>query len=116
MARDIIDINPHEFRADISMLTLAGMRLMGRIYIDWTVSGIKQAINAQKDSSHRVKAEQFRILKENFQNLGHYGDEDRAYVEFKRNESRAELFDSVHKNKWNGIYQYPVYLFKLLAV
>lgn len=114
VARDIIDINPHEFRTDIRELSMAGMRLMGRIYIDWTVSGIKQSIYAQKDSSHRVKAEQFRILKENFQNLGHYGDEDKAYVEFKRNESKSELYDSVDKNRWNGLYQYPLYLFKLL--
>lgn len=113
VVRDIIDINPHEFRADIGGLSLAGMRLMGRIYIDWNISGVKQAIYAQKESSHRVKAEQFRILKENFQNLGHYSDEDRAYVEFKRNESRAELSESVSKNRWNGLFQYPIYLFKL---
>ncbi len=37
-----------------------------------------------------------------------------AYVEFKRNESKAELSDSIHKSKWNGLYQYPLYWFKLL--
>ncbi len=114
VVRDMIDINPHEFRSKVTMLSLAGMRLMGRVYIDWNGSGVKQMIYAQKESSHRVKAEQFRILKENFQNLGHYSDEDKAYVEFKRNESKAELSDSVSSNMWRGIYQYPLYLFKLL--
>ncbi len=76
VVRDIIDINPHEFRSSIETISLAGMRLMGRIYIDWTTSGVKQLIYAQRGSSFRVKAEQFRILKENFQNLGHYSDED----------------------------------------
>ena len=71
-------------------------------------------IYAQEDSSHRVKAEQFRILKENFQNLGHYSDEDKAYVEFKRNESKAELSESLSSDKWKGIYQYPLYIFKLM--
>ncbi|MDX2430084.1 MAG: potassium channel family protein [Bacteroides sp.] len=114
VVRDIIDINPHEFRSEIETINLAGMRLIGRIYIDWTTSAVKQLIYAQSGSTYRVKAEQFRILKENFQNLGHYSDEDRAYVEFKRNESKAELSDSIHKNKWNGLYSYPLYWFKLL--
>ena len=68
----------------------------------------------KRGAVYRVKAEQFRILKENFQNLGHYSDEDKAYVEFKRNESKAELSDSIHKNRWKGLYQYPLYWFKLL--
>lgn len=114
VVRDIIDANPHEFRTSVDILCLAGMRLMGRIYIDWNISRVKQMIYAQKDGNYRIKAEQFRILKENFQNLGHYSDEDKAYVEFKRNESKAERSDSIQKNRWNAIYQYPLYLFKLL--
>jgi hypothetical protein len=70
-------------------------------------------IYTQVESSHRIKAEQFRILKENFKNLGLYNDEDRAYVEFKRNESRAELVSSLEKNRLNRLYQYPLYWFKL---
>lgn len=114
VVRDIIDMNPHEFTSRIDVLSLAGMRLMGRIYIDWHVSRVKQMIYAQKEGTFRIKAEQFRILKENFQNLGHYSDEDRAYVEFKRNESKAECSESIFKNRWNALYQYPLYLFKLL--
>ena len=52
-------------------------------------------------------------LKENFKNLGLYHDEDRAYVEFKRNESKAELVESLEKSRLNRIYQHPLYWFKL---
>lgn len=110
--RDIIDMNPHEFKSEIESISLAGTRLIGRIYIDWSLSQVKQMIYAQEGTNHRIKAEQFRLLKENFQTLGHYSDEDRAYVEFKRNEAKAELSDSLLKNKWKGIYNYPLYGFK----
>ena len=113
IVRDIIDINPHEFRARIQTLFMAGMRLIGRVYIDWSLNNVKWMVESQQESSSRVKAEQFRILKENFKNLGLYSDEDRAYVEFKRNESKAELEDAVSKKPISGIYQYPLYWFKL---
>lgn len=114
IVRDIIDMNPHDFPARIQTLSLAGMRLIGRIYVDWNQNQLKQMILSQQGSGYRIKAEQFRILKENFKNLGLYSDEDRAYVEFKRNESRAERSESVGKNPMNGMYQHPVYWFKWL--
>jgi uncharacterized protein YjbI with pentapeptide repeats len=113
VVRDIIDINPHEFNARIQTINLAGMRLIGRIYIDWTRSDVKKMIYNQVESSYLLKAEQFRILKENFENLGLYSDEDRAYVEFKRNESKAILSESLKRNRLNAAYQYPLYWFKL---
>lgn len=113
VVRDIVDINPYEFTASIDSISFAGMRLIGRIYLDWKQNHVKRMIYAQESSSHRVKAEQFRIIKENFKNLGLYNDEDRAYVEFKRSESKAELAESISKNRLNGIYQYPLYGFKL---
>jgi len=113
VVRDIIDIHPHDFHADIAALSLAGMRLIGRIYLDWRRSQVKQMIYASREHSHRIKAEQFRILKENFQNQGSYNDEDRAYVEFKRNESLAELHEHLQRNAWSALYHYPLYWFKL---
>ena len=114
VVRDIVDINPHEFDATIETLSLAGMRLIGRIYLDWKRSDVKKKIYSQEGQSLRLTAEQFRILKENFQHLGLYHDEDRAYVEFKRNESKTELTESVGKNRLNALYQYPLYWFKLV--
>ena len=113
IVRDIIDLNPYEFSAEIGTLNMAGMRLIGRIYLDWKKGKVKRMISSQSGSSHRVRSEQYRILKENFKNLGHYNDEDKAYVEFKREESKADLQESVKSNRWNGLVQYPVYYFKL---
>ncbi len=114
VVRDIIDMNPHEFDANIDTLSMAGMRLLGRFYIDWFRNDVKHLINSQQDHSFRVKAEQFRILKENFKILGLYNSEDRAYVEFKRCESRANLMENVRAKPLKAIYQYPLYWFKLL--
>jgi uncharacterized protein YjbI with pentapeptide repeats len=114
VVRDIIDINPHDFDARIETISLAGMRLIGRIYIDWKRSEVKKMIYSQSGNSYRLTAEQFRILKENFENLGLYSDEDKAYVEFKRNESKAELAESLAKGPLKAVYHYPLYWFKLL--
>jgi hypothetical protein len=114
IVRDIIDLNPHEFISVVQTLYMGGMRLIGRFYIDWKRNQVKSLINSQIQSSHRVRAEQFRILKENFKNLGLYNSEDHAYVEFKRNESRANLTESVTQNRVRGLYQYPLYWFKLV--
>jgi hypothetical protein len=113
VARDIIDMNPHDFTAEIDTVSFAGMRLIGRMYLDWKRSNAKNLIYSQKDATYRIRAEQFRILKENFEGLGHYGDEDKAYVEFKREESKADLHESIAKNRFNALYQYPLYWFKL---
>ncbi len=114
VVRDIIDMNPHDFRAEIDTLYMAGMRLLGRFYIDWYQNNVKHLINSQLDHTYRVRAEQFRILKENFKNLGLYNSEDRAYVEFKRCESKSNLVESVERKPLKAIYQYPLYWLKLL--
>lgn len=114
IVRDIIDMNPYEFYAKVQTLYMAGMRLIGRFYIDWFRNQVKSLINSQSESSPRVRAEQFRILKENFKNLGLYNSEDYSYVEFKRNESKASLTESIEKNRSKALYRYPLYWFKLL--
>lgn len=114
IVRDIIDLNPYEFQAQVQTLYMGGMRLIGRFYIDWFRNQVKALINSQTESSHRVRAEQFRILKENFKNLGLYNSEDYAYVEFKRNESKADLTESIENKRFKAFYKYPLYWFKLL--
>lgn len=114
IVRDIIDMNPYEFNAKVQTVYMAGMRLIGRFYIDWFRNQVKSLINSQSESSPRVRAEQFRILKENFKNLGLYNSEDYAYVEFKRNESKASLTESIEKNRSKALYRYPLYWFKVL--
>lgn len=113
VARDIVDMNPHEFSSEVDLLYLGGMRLLGRFYIDWKRNRVSEIINNQDESTWRSRAEQFRILKENFKNLGLYDAEDSAYVEFKRSESKARLKETVSAKPITAIKEYPLYWFKL---
>lgn len=91
IARDIIDIEPYDFPVDIKILDMSGMRLLGKLYIDWRQNKCEQAIINQEQTTLRQKAEQFRILKENFSSTGKYEDEDKAYIMFKRYEAKSWL-------------------------
>ncbi len=91
IVRDIIDLEPYNVDVSIDVINMSGMRLLGKLYIDWTKNNCKRSILLQKNTSLRQKAEQFRILKENFNGTGKYDDEDLAYVMFKRLESKAGL-------------------------
>ncbi|HEC41847.1 MAG TPA: two pore domain potassium channel family protein [Bacteroides sp.] len=114
ICRDIVDIMPYEFDLDIGTIDFSGMRLIGRIYIDWTLNRVKKLIRDQKETNNRSKAEQFRTLKENFSVTGQYNAEDLAYLEFKRLESIAELEESIAKKPVSAFWMYPAYWFKLI--
>lgn len=88
--KDILNIDSQEFSGNIKQINLAGMRLLGRLYLDWRRLPLKQIINSQS-TDYAVKAEQFRILKENYNVTGQYDYEDEAYVAFKRAESKSVL-------------------------
>ncbi len=113
--RDIVDLEPYDFKIDIQVLDMSGMRIIGKLYIDWVQNNCKAVILSQRDTSIRQKAEQFRILKTNFSSTGKYDDEDKAYVMFKRYEAAADLDDGIDRNKWARIWEYPVYGFKWLV-
>lgn len=115
IVRDIIDFKPFDFKVNISEINFAGMRLLGKIYIDWDKNKVKELIYKQKKSTLETKADQFRILKQNFNQTGQYNDEDKAYIEFKRCESKDNLQKSVKKDKRNSIWAYPSYWFKDLV-
>ncbi|HLN20975.1 MAG TPA: potassium channel family protein [Bacteroidales bacterium] len=97
IVRDIIDLEPYSSPVDIAVLNMSGMRLPGKIYINWKRNRCKQIIEAQEETSLKQKAEQFRILKENFNGTGKYEDEDEAYVMFKRYEAKAWLAEKQEK-------------------
>lgn len=69
-ARDIIDLKPYDSRPLAETNNFSGMRLLGRIFMDWKQNGVKRLIHDLKDTGDRQKAEQFRILKENFSVTG----------------------------------------------
>jgi len=114
IARDIIDLQPYDFKMNIKTLNISGMRLLGRIYLDWKENDVRSLIKNQAHATERQVAEQFRTLKENFNVTGKYNDEDRAYVEFKRHEAVANRIDQQKRNVWSRIWSWPVYVFQWL--
>jgi Ion channel len=114
IVRDIIDFKPYDFDVDIKIIDFSGMRLLGTIYIDWKANKVQKMIERQPKANHRSKADQYRILKENFNFSGQYSDEDKSYVEFKRHEMKANLYDEIEEKKWKAIFEYPWYLAKYL--
>jgi hypothetical protein len=115
IVRDIVDLEPYDFNINVDVIDMSGMRLIGKLYIDWRLNECRKVITSQKETSTRQKAEQFRILKTNFGGTGKYDDEDEAYVMFKRFEADAIMEESIGRNKWARIWQYPVYGFKWLV-
>jgi Ion channel len=114
IVRDIVDLEPYDFRINIDVLDMSGMRLIGKLYIDWKLNNCEDIILSQEETSVRLKAEQFRILKTNFSGTGKYDDEDEAYVMFKRYEARDVLKQALEKNKWAALWAYPTFGFKWL--
>ncbi len=113
--KDIVDMQMHSSRMEIKHLDLRGVRLLGRIYADWEGLKLKQLI-LQQDSTWNEKAEQFRMLKENFHNLGRYEEEDLAYVEFKRAEALT-ILERRKKGDWySRLIAYPVHWSKVLVM
>ena len=99
IVRDIVDVKPENEKVIIEEMIMVGMRILGRIFIDWRANNVAKLIYHQQKTSLFQKAEQFRILKENFRNNGQYDDEDTSYVEFKR--------CIMYTNLYVGIYYLP---------
>ncbi len=94
IVRDIVDLEPYNVGVKVETINMSGMRLLGKLYMDWESNNCKDAILNQRLTTLKQKAEQFRILKENFNVTGKYDDEDLAYVMFKRLEAKAGLEES----------------------
>jgi len=113
IVKDIIDIDSSDFKTNIKALDLSGIRLLGRIFIDWRQNNVKELILNQ-DTNYANMAAQFRILKQNYNLNGQYEYEDEAYVEFKRCEAKSILEDSKNK-KWIERWQAKIrYFFQLV--
>jgi len=113
VVKDILDINPPDFEPKIEAIDFSGMRLLGRIYIDWRRVNLKELIYNQ-NTTIKSKEEQFRILKENYNSTGQYSYEDEAYVEFKRAEAKSHLREDITKKPNFKIFAYIQYISKWL--
>jgi hypothetical protein len=115
IVRDIVDLEPYDFPVEIVVLDLSGMRLVGKLYIDWNLNKCNDIITKQEGTTQRQKAEQFRILKENFSGTGKYSDEDKAYVMFKRYEAKSWLTEQKEKGGLTKAISYIPHGFKWLV-
>lgn len=115
IVRDIIDFFPGDNKIDIDSMNFEGMRLLGNLLLDWQKNKIYNLIVSQPNTNDSQKAEQFRILKKNFSDIGRYNDEDRSYLEFKRFEEKALLKRKKSRGKWALFWYLPIHWFKLLV-
>ncbi|HLP72883.1 MAG TPA: potassium channel family protein [Bacteroidales bacterium] len=114
--RDIVDLEPYDFAVRIESFDMSGMRLPGKLYISWDENKCRKLIADQENTTLKQKAEQFRLLKENFNDTGKYDDEDQAYVMFRRYESRSLLTSKVEQGALSEYPAYVSYGFKWLVL
>jgi hypothetical protein len=115
IVRDIVDLEPYDFPVDIKVLDMSGMRLIGKLYIDWNHNRCLDIITRQDATNLHQKADQFRILKENFNATGKYDDEDEAYVMFKRFEGRSWLTSQREKGGLTSLLSNIPHVFRWLV-
>lgn len=116
VVRDILDFIPYEDKVHIGILNMDGMRLIGKIFLDWNKNKVYDLIDNQNGADNSKKAYQYRILKENYHNTGEYEAEDKAYIQFKRSEAKAELSKTKQKGIWSVPGAYLSYYFKDLLL
>lgn len=114
VVRGLIDMIP-PFPMEIGTLYLIRVRNLGQLFIDWDANDVERMIEDQSGSSAREKADQYRVLKEDFTNIGQYESEDRAYVRFKRHERKAWLKECLEEKPSNAIWAYPSAAFQWLV-
>ena len=115
IVHNIIDLNPGLTKMNIHELNLSGVRNMGDIFIAWDDNHVLELISNQESTSLHEKAEQFRLLKEEFRDTGRYIDEDIAYVYFKRYELMSEYELAKEKGLLALILFIPNFIFQRLV-
>ena len=112
IVQNIIDLNPGATDMKINHLNLTGVRNMGDIFISWEDNDVLNLICNQENTSFHEKAEQFRLLKEEFRDTGRYLDEDIAYIYFKRYELKDKWQLAREKGFLSTILYIPNFLFQ----
>lgn len=115
IARDIIDYYSYGESPRVQLFNITGLRLLGRLYLQWDANNVKAMVYNQPNTTIDEKASQFRILKENFNGLGRYEDEDKAYVEYMRCVQIDILGKDLKSTVVAKAIAYPKYYSKLLV-
>lgn len=111
---NIIDLRQFSPEERILGINFSNLRLLGHIYLDWDYFQVEKRIE-QQDTALANKADQFRMLKENFNQTGQYHDEDEAYVLFKRYEAKANLHLKKNRKPHRSLYALIQYAFQWLV-
>jgi len=74
----------------IRKLVMLNFKNLGNVYVDWRIA--EEGIYNQSNTDFSQKSDQFQVLKENYNKLGQYVDEDKSYVEFKRCEMKGPIY------------------------
>lgn len=112
IVRDVIDMKTGFSDVNITELKINGLRNLGKVILDYDKNNVEGLIENQKDATNFQKAEQFRILKEDFGSSGQYEDEDKAYVKFKRYELKHLHENRLKGNAFQKIMAYPAKWFQ----
>ena len=56
IVRDIVDLEPYDFKIDIQVLDMSGMRIIGKLYIDWKHNNCRKVINSPAGNDHQAKS------------------------------------------------------------
>ncbi len=115
IVRDVIDLKTGFSDVDIREMKINGLRNLGKIILDYEDNHVEALIENQASATHQQKAEQFRILKEDFGSTGQYEDEDKAYVKFKRYELKYLHEQRLKGNLFQKITAYPAKWFQQLV-
>ncbi|MGV6860915.1 MAG: ion channel [Putridiphycobacter sp.] len=107
VVRDIVDFLKGFSTVNIKALNLVGLRNLGKIIINWDENNVEHLIEHTSTSDFE-KAEQFRVLKENFRDSGQYEDEDEAYVRFKRYELKYLHQERLKRGGVSRLLAYPI--------
>ncbi|MFL0194167.1 potassium channel family protein [Clostridium sp. WILCCON 0269] len=101
--------------AKFNSLCFENTKNLGQIFIDWERDTIKKAIY-EYAKEHKLPyytiAKQFLMLKENFNEIGQYDDEDAAYVEYKRCKAKSELHNENGDKGFKRIRSFIAHPFK----
>ncbi|MFT7157768.1 MAG: hypothetical protein ACI8Q1_002792, partial [Parvicella sp.] len=112
--QNILDFKKGVSAVEIDRLYIYGVRNLGKLFINWDENNVDKCICQQTKTSYKQKAEQFRLLKEDFNTLGQYEDEDKAYIEFKRNELKNSVYVASKKGTISKAKAYANFGFQKL--
>jgi len=111
---NIVDLSLEENPHSIKTINFFGCRIFGSILISWDTNNVYQQIVSNTNIDEYKKAWQFNLLKRNFNVIGQYDDEDKAYVEFRKCELRTEFDELKSLPLGKKAVKWLIYIFKKL--